>query len=126
MGTCYYLRRDDGKLFDLDKAYGLARYLRAGRWEADQDPASPSFDGWPCTLGEDLDALVLVLAECQEFPDGDGRIAWARRMLEFSGGRPVVLYDEHRVPYGDSEWISDLVIGERFQSTPDDLDDRRP
>ena len=108
MGTCYYLRRDDGKLFDLDKAYGLADYLRAGR--------SLSGDGgWRCDLGADLDTLVLVLAEHQPHPDGEGRIAWAKRMLEFAQGKPVVLYDEHRVPGsdGDASYL-DLVIGERW------------
>jgi hypothetical protein len=110
MGTCYYLQRPDGKLFDLDKAYGLADYLRADR------PADPTSEGWPCSLGADLDTLVLVLAEHQPWPCCEERVALARRMLDFADGQPLVLYDEHRVP--ESEFglggYSDRVIGERF------------
>jgi hypothetical protein len=111
MGTCYYLQRPDGKLFDLDKAYGLADYLIGDRRRDIEG-------GWACDLGTDLDALVLVLAEHQPYPCCEQRDALARRMLEFAAGQPLVLYDEHRVPESDEEYgragYLDRVIGERW------------
>jgi hypothetical protein len=111
MGTCYYLQRPDGKLFDLDKAYGLADYLIGGRSRAIDE-------GWPCDLGTDVDTLVLVLADHQPYPCCEQREALARRMIEFSSGQPLVLYDEHRVPESDDEYgragYLDRVIAERW------------
>ena len=125
MGTCYYLQRPDGKLFDLDKAYGLAGYLQTGQpWNGDPDPTSPSFNGWPCSLGDDLDALVLVLAERQPYPCCSERIAWAQRMLDFAGGQQLVLFNEHSVPESDEEYgragYLDRVIGERWTQSAND------
>lgn len=111
MGTCYYLEREDRALFDLDKAYGLVDYLRGDRY--------PWGLGEEVDLGTDVDALELVLAEHQPYPDGPERRRWAERMIEFAGGKPVRLYDDQSVPetdeeYGNAGYLK-RVIGRRWE-----------
>lgn len=116
MGTCYYLQREGGELFDLDKAYGLSDYLRAGR-HGEHGPS--------CDLGTDLDTLILVLAEHQPYPcgpDGVERRAFAQRLLDFAQGQSVRLFSEHDVPESDDEHgragYLDRVVAERFPPYP--------
>ena len=119
MGTCYYLARGDGKLFDLDKAYGLADYLRNGRC-MDIDEYNLS-NGYECDIGTDVEVLILVLAEHQPSPcgtDGIERRRWAERMIKFAGGQPVRLYSENDVPLVAGGYL-DRVIAERWPDVED-------
>ena len=113
MGTCYYLQRDDGKLFDLDKAYGFVAYFMGERMMPD--------DGFTFSLGDDVDLLEMILEQHQPYPCGLGGIErkqWAERLILFAQGKPVTLYSEHNVPESDEEYgragYLDRVIAERF------------
>lgn len=130
MGTCSFLMREDGKLFDLDKAYGLYehwsydwrnddRHYYASRHydEGVQDKGVFLFEGYIVDLGTEVDALMKVLEQHQPHPCGPNqawRREWAEKMIAFAQCKPVRLFDENTLPDDVDYNDPDVVIGERW------------